>query len=61
MAWTDLSAAASGTPPSVRMGHGFTPAGGKLFVHGGISDWATIGKIAWAEARGEGQAMWGAG
>ena len=35
MAWTDLSAAASGTPPSARMYHGFTSAGGKLYVHGG--------------------------
>ena len=36
MAWTDLSAAASGTPPSAREGHGFTSAGGKLYVHGGF-------------------------
>ena len=35
MAWTDLSAAASGTPPSARFGHGFTSAGDKLYVHGG--------------------------
>ena len=35
MAWTDLSATASGTPPSARMYHGFTSAGGKLYVHGG--------------------------
>ena len=35
MAWTNLSAAASGTPPSGRDGHGFTSAGGKLYVHGG--------------------------
>jgi len=35
MAWTDLSAATSGTPPSARGGHGFTSAGGKLYVHGG--------------------------
>jgi hypothetical protein len=34
-AWTDLSAALSGTPPSPRSGHGFTSAGGKLYVHGG--------------------------
>jgi hypothetical protein len=33
-AWTDLSAALSGTPPSPRAGHGFTSAGGKLYVHG---------------------------
>ena len=36
MAWTDLSAAASGTPPCARLGHGFTAAGGLLFVHGGL-------------------------
>ena len=35
MAWTDLSAVASGTPPSARNGHGITSAGGKLYVHGG--------------------------
>jgi hypothetical protein len=35
-AWTDLSAALSGTPPSPREGHGFTSAGGKLYVHGGF-------------------------
>jgi hypothetical protein len=34
-AWTDLSAALSGTPPSPRIGHGFTSAGGKLYVLGG--------------------------
>ena len=35
-AWTDLSAALSGTPPSRRRLHGFTSAGGKLYVHGGL-------------------------
>ena len=34
-AWTDLSAALSGAPPSPRDGHGCTSAGGKLYVHGG--------------------------
>ena len=34
-AWADLSAAASGTPPSPRAFHGFASAGGKLYVHGG--------------------------
>ena len=34
-AWTDLSAALNGTPPSPRYGHGFAAAGGKLYVHGG--------------------------
>ncbi len=33
--WTDLSAAASGSPPSPRDGHGFALLGGKLYVHGG--------------------------
>ena len=37
-AWTDLSAAISGTPPSPRGLHGFTSAGGKLYVHGGLGD-----------------------
>ena len=36
MAWTDLSAAASGTPPSPRAYHGFKSAGGLLYVHGGF-------------------------
>ena len=37
MAWTDLSDANPGTPPTARFGHGFTSAGGKLYVHGGCS------------------------
>jgi hypothetical protein len=37
-AWTDLSAALSGTPPSLRTNNGFTSAGGKLYVHGGYGD-----------------------
>ncbi len=37
MAWTDLSAIASGTRPPARWGHGFTSAGGKLYVHRGMS------------------------
>jgi N-acetylneuraminic acid mutarotase len=37
-AWTDLSAAVSGTPPLTRWGHGFTFAGGKLYVFGGWDD-----------------------
>ena len=36
MAWTNLSDAASGTPPPARYLHGFASAGGKLYVHGGI-------------------------
>ena len=35
MAWTNLSAAASGIPPCPRAGHGFTAAGDRLYVHGG--------------------------
>ena len=35
--WTDLSDSASGTPPTARFRHGFTSAGGKVFVHGGSS------------------------
>ncbi len=38
MAWTDLSATASGTTPSARWGHGFALARGKLYVHGGNGD-----------------------
>jgi hypothetical protein len=33
--WTDLSVPLSGTPASLRDSHGFTSAGGKLYVHGG--------------------------
>ncbi len=33
MTWTNLSVA--GTQPSARYSHGFTSAGGKLYVHGG--------------------------
>ena len=36
--WTDLSAAASGTPPSARCAHGLASVEGKLYVHGGESD-----------------------
>ena len=35
MAWTNLSNAASGTPPPPRDSHGFRAAGGRLYVHGG--------------------------
>jgi hypothetical protein len=35
MTWFDLSSHALGTPPTARHGHGFTSAGGKLYVHGG--------------------------
>ena len=38
MAWTDLSAAASGTPPYPRDFQGFASAGGYLYVHAGYGD-----------------------
>ena len=38
MTWFDLSGHALGTPPTARFGHGFTSAGGKLYVHGGYSE-----------------------
>ena len=38
MAWTDMSAAVSGTPPSPRYNHGFTSTGGRLYVHGGVNE-----------------------
>ena len=34
--WTDLSAAASGTPPSAREAQGFASDGRSLYVHGGL-------------------------
>ncbi len=33
--WTDLSVPAAGRPPIIRHIHGFTAAGGRLYVHGG--------------------------
>ena len=39
MAWMDLSSPRSGDPPSARFGHGFTSAGGLLYVHGGVSQY----------------------
>jgi hypothetical protein len=36
MTWTQLSAADDAVRPSARSGHGFTSAGGRLYVHGGI-------------------------
>jgi hypothetical protein len=35
MAWTLLSAADDARRPSARVKHGFTSAGGLLYVHGG--------------------------
>jgi hypothetical protein len=48
-AWTDLTTTASGTAPSKRGYHGFTAAGGRLYVQGG---WDWLGnekknKIVW--------------
>ena len=37
MNWTLLSAALDAPRPLARVGHGFTSAGGKLYVHGGYS------------------------
>ena len=34
LAWTDLSNAAVGTPPTPRYSHGFASVGGRLYVHG---------------------------
>ena len=36
MTWTRLSAALDVPRPSARSGHGFTSAGGMLYVHGGL-------------------------
>ena len=38
IAWTDLSAGASGTLPPPRFCHGFTAAGARLYVHGGFGE-----------------------
>ena len=51
-AWTDLSAALSGTPPSSRGYHGFTSAGGKLYVHGGYGGDSGEGGAGRAEGVG---------
>ena len=42
MAWTDLTRNFSGTAPSPRAYHGFTAAGGWLYVHGG---WGENGDV----------------
>jgi hypothetical protein len=39
MAWTLLSAADDARRPSARDNHGFTSAGGLLYVHGGWNIW----------------------
>jgi hypothetical protein len=41
MNWTLLSAALDAPRPSARRWHGFTSAGGKLYVHGGDGIWNT--------------------
>ncbi len=38
MTWTLLSVAYDAGRPSARSGHGFTSAGGRLYVHGGGED-----------------------
>ena len=53
MTWTNISAAASGEHPSPRGTHGFTAAGGLLYVFGGLSE---QGAAAGAAA-GEGGAL----
>ena len=50
MAWTDLSAAVSGSPPPARASHGFTSAGGRLYVHGGTRGLGEGGARGWREA-----------
>jgi hypothetical protein len=57
-AWTDLSAALRGTPPSPRIYHGFTSAGGKLYMHGGLGN---IGEGGARRAEGVGIARAEAG
>jgi hypothetical protein len=37
MTWTNLSVADDTGRPSARSNHGFTSAGGLMYVHGGIS------------------------
>ena len=51
MAWTDLSAAASGTPPSPRDFQGFASAGGYLYVHAGYGDSGEDGEARAPRAR----------
>jgi hypothetical protein len=47
MIWTRLSAADDAGRPSARDGHGFTSAGGRLYVHGG---YCPTGSGYWGEA-----------
>ena len=41
MTWTDLSGPESGIPPTAREEHGFTAAGGLLYVLGGYNTHGT--------------------
>ncbi len=45
MTWTLLSAADHAIPPSARYWHGFTSAGGRLYVHGGLEDSGKAGGV----------------
>ena len=42
MAWTDLTSNLSGSLPSPRAYHGFTAAGGRLYVHGGDGEYGDV-------------------
>ena len=42
MAWMDLTHNVSGTAPSPRAYHGFTLALGRLYVHGGWSEFGDV-------------------
>ncbi len=59
-AWTDISTAINGTSPSPRYLHGFTSAGGKLYVHGG-ADAKGEGGLGRDQASVRGQAVLGYG
>ncbi len=51
--WKLLSpAAGSAQPPSARGGHGFTSAGGKLYVHGGYGYEGVCGDVWWWKWKG---------
>ena len=39
LTWTHPSVAASGLAPSARCFHGFTTAGGRLYVHAGLGEY----------------------
>jgi hypothetical protein len=56
MTWEQISAVKSANSPSARDGHGFTSAGGKLYVHAGwgsgnfsavfdFPDWLLYGEL----------------